>query len=109
MNSETLEMFSNRNGVLVPTFQGSTYKQELDEARLGAQLKRVLELMSDEVWRTLREISDAVEAPEASVSSRLRDLRKPQFGGHKVESRRRGEAQRGLWEYRLLSDVGHNL
>jgi hypothetical protein len=37
--------------------------------------------------------------PEASISARLRDFRKEQFGKHVVERRRRSQGQ---WEYRLI-------
>lgn len=52
-------------------------------------------------WWTLGEIVAHVGGSEASVSARLRDLRKKQFGGFIVERRRRGEAKRGLFEYRV--------
>ena len=57
--------------------------------------------MRDGAWRTLDEISVAVGAPPASVSARLRDLRKEKFGAHLVERRSRGERGRGLYEYRV--------
>lgn len=37
-------------------------------------------------------------AAVASISARLRDLRKPKFGGYVVERRRRTV---GTWEYRV--------
>jgi hypothetical protein len=55
--------------------------------------------MRDGRWRRLTAIAIAAQAPEASVSARLRDLRKERFGSHTVE--RRYVAQ-GLWEYRVL-------
>jgi hypothetical protein len=69
-----------------------------DQRRLGAQAQAVFNLMSDGEWRTLHEISAATGYPEASCSSRLRDYRKPRFGAHHVERRRRTE---GTWEYRV--------
>lgn len=57
--------------------------------------------MLDGVWRTLPEIASAIGAPEASVSARLRDLRKPKFGGFDVGRKARGDASEGLYEYRL--------
>ena len=73
-----------------------------DAARLGAQMARVRDLMRDARWRTLREIAAATGDPEASVSARLRDLRKRRHGAHCVESRRRAGAEaRGVWEYRV--------
>ena len=50
------------------------------------------------VGYTLAQIADDCAASEASVSARLRDLRKPRFGGHTVERRRRTQS---VWEYRL--------
>jgi len=84
-----------------PRFDGATFSPEHDEARLGAQMSRVLTVMRDGEWRTLAELSRAAEAPEASVSARLRDLRKARFGAWTIARRRRGEPARGLWEYRL--------
>jgi len=83
-------------------FGGDTYEPELDESRLKAQLNRVRKLMRDAEWRTLAEISEVTGDPQASVSARLRDHRKEQFGGHTVNRRRRGEGRRGLFEYQLI-------
>ncbi len=81
-------------------FDGATYQPDKDQARLGAQLQRVLVVMQvGGRWRTLQEIASITGDPEASVSARIRDLRKPKFGGHQVEHRRRDGA--GLWEYKL--------
>lgn len=76
----------------------ATIEQELDAPRLGRQLLAVRLLMADGQWRTLREISEATKAPEASASARLRELR---HDGHTVERRRRGDPRAGLHEYRL--------
>jgi hypothetical protein len=70
--------------------------------RLNGQQRRVYLAMRDGAWRTLREIADATGDPDASVSARLRDLRKEKFGGFIVERRRRGETPKGTHEYRLL-------
>jgi len=51
--------------------------------------------MNDIVWPTSH--------PEASVSARLRDLRKEKFGGHVVERR---AVKRGLFEYRVIVRKG---
>lgn len=79
-------------------FDGETYVHERDSDRLGAQLRRVREFMADGAWRTLEQIAVATNSPPASVSARLRDMRKPRFGGHLVERR---YLRRGLFEYRL--------
>ena len=82
-------------------FDGATYSSQHDGARLATQLGRVLALMADGKWRTLREIQEAVGGSEAGVSARLRDCRKAKFGGRTVLRRRRGEPSEGLWEYRF--------
>ena len=63
-------------GLPLLDFDGSTYKPDRDSQRLNAQGLRVWKLMSDQGWRTLKEISAATGDPEASVSARLRDFRK---------------------------------
>jgi hypothetical protein len=92
----------------LPLFQfgGRTYEAKLDAQRLGAQLTRVLQAMSDGRWRTLSEIQAHIfdtlkkRDPEASISARLRDIRKL-YGEPAMESRRRVEdGVDGLWEYR---------
>lgn len=83
---------------LVPTPSGDTYDHDRDGARLASLGARVRECMADGAWRTLREIANHTGAPEASVSARLRDLRKPSFGGHTV---RRKYLAHGLWVYSL--------
>ena len=80
-------------------FDGDTYDHERDAVRLGEQTQKVYWLMQDGHWRTLQQIADATGAPEASVSARLRDLRKLRFGKHEVMRR---YIARGLFEYRLV-------
>lgn len=80
-------------------FDGATYDHDQDGVRLSRQFERVRDLMLDGKWRTLREISVLLGFPEASVSARLRDLRKPEFGGFHVEHER---ISGGLWRYRLI-------
>lgn len=84
-------------------FDGVTYEAVFDRERLGAQLRRVFDTMSDGAWHTLREIAlQTGDKSEAAISARLRDLRKDRFGGFTVERRRRGTPSAGLWEYRIL-------
>lgn len=80
------------------TFDGSTYDPLMDKDRLATLLGRVFSLMADGRWRTLAQIRERVGGSEASVSARLRDLRKRPFGAYTVEHRR---VAGGLWEYRL--------
>lgn len=82
-------------------FDGRTFDAEQDESRLASQLLAVRTLMVDGVWRSLSEIEGTLGYPQASVSARLRDLRKPKFGGYRVEGRRRKQGG-GTWEYRVL-------
>lgn len=77
---------------------GATYDASFDEARLGEQLRRVWERVRCGDWLTLSEIAAETGDPEASVSARLRQLRAM---GVDVQRRRRGEAARGCWEYRV--------
>lgn len=83
-------------------FGGSTYDARRDGKRLGKQMRAVRDLMlelEDWEWVTLSDISNASGYPEASISARLRDLRKDAFGGYRVDRRRRAGA--GTWEYRV--------
>ena len=82
-------------------FDGHTYQPELDFGRLTSQLIRVYVAMRDGQWRTLDELQVLAGGQQAAVSARLRDLRKVKFGAHMVERRRRGNGERGLFEYRL--------
>jgi DNA-binding Lrp family transcriptional regulator len=61
-------------------------------------MRAVYALMQDGQWRTLAVIAEECKASEASVSARLRDLRKLRYGGYFVERRR---VRSDLWEYRL--------
>jgi hypothetical protein len=87
-------------------FDGATYDRGLDGIRLTGQLQRVFDYMETGQWRTIPEIASKVGGSEAAVSARLRDLRKPKFGGYLVEKRRVGDPTDGLWEYRLLLQAG---
>jgi hypothetical protein len=82
-------------------FNGPDYDPDLDNARLTGQIRRVFKLMRDGVWRTLSEIETGTGDPQSSISAQLRHLRKERFGGHKVDKRRRGKAESGLFEYSL--------
>ena len=77
---------------------GPAYVPGLDRDRITGQMRDVLDLMIDGEWRTLFDISGALDAPESSVSAQLRHLRKSQFGAFVVEKRRRTS---GTWEYRV--------
>lgn len=102
MTQESLNFPSKPLPLSEVRFDGSTYDAALDGDRLGKQMEAVFKLMADCEWRTLAEIEAATRYPQASISARLRDLRKPRFGGYVVNRRRRGEGKRGLFEYSLV-------
>lgn len=74
------------------------------DPRLQTQLERVFEHMTGEFrWHTLENVARALNIPQSSVSARLRDLRKPRFGGFLVE---RQLVQDGLYLYRVHGGSG---
>jgi hypothetical protein len=84
---------------------GPAYDENLDGDRLRKQHNAVKNLMLDGKWRTLREISQALDYPESSISAQLRHLRKVRFGCYTVLKQRRylmGERSAGTWEYKVL-------
>lgn len=83
----------------ITDFDGKTYVPSLDRKRLTLQLDVVKNLMADGVWRTLAQIEDITGAPQASISARLRDLRKERFGGYRVDRTR--SPTLGTWWYRV--------
>ena len=85
-------------------FGGDTYSGAVDGVRLKGQLDDVFSLMEDREWRTLREISSVTGHPEASISARLRDIRKEKvFKNYTMTARRKGEG--GTWEYRVIREL----
>lgn len=81
------------------------YVPERDNDRLDSQLERVKTLMLDGRWRSLEEIATATGDPhDASISARLRDLRKPRFGEYVVDRR---YVANGLYQYRVLTREQH--
>lgn len=77
---------------------GETFSPPRDRKRLNRQAQDIFDLIHDGEWRTLTQISNATNHPEASVSARLRDFRKVRFGGYDIQRR---FVSRGLFEYRL--------
>lgn len=65
----------------------------------GRQLGIVWDVMRDGGWHTLAELARATDMPEASISARLRDLRKPEHGGWTVSKRGAGG---GKFAYRVV-------
>lgn len=89
------------------TFDGHTFDPEQDEDRLKRQFNDVWRVMFDQQWHTLRGLSARTGHPEASISARLRDFRKPKFGAHTV-LRRREAFGAGTFEYQLVPNYGPN-
>lgn len=81
-----------------PEFDGQTYEAARDRVRLSGSLLRIFRAMSDGGWWTLPELARVGQCSVAAASARVRDLRKPKFGGHEVERRYQGE---GVWKYRM--------
>lgn len=79
-------------------FGGETYNRGRDYTRLKGQLLKVFRFMQDREWHTLAPIVSAAGGTTASVTARLRDLRKKKFGGYIVQA---NCIKRGLWEYRM--------
>jgi hypothetical protein len=90
---------SESAGPYEPHFNGPEYVPTRDWERLTTQVGRVFTCMKDRQWRTLREISNATNDPEASVSAQLRHLRKERFGSHTVN---RKHIKNGLYKYQLI-------
>ena len=85
----------------MPTFDGETYSPAQDGPRLSGQLARVQAAMSQGGWWTLAELSAAAGGAEASVSARLRDLRKARNGSWVIERKRATDLGPGVWLYQM--------
>lgn len=109
MNSQPtfFEVYDLTPPPMPPKFDGETIIEGWDAERLGGQWKRVFDVMSDGRYRTLEEIqteilrTTGIHDSITGISARTRDFRKSKWGGHWVNSRRRGDEKRGVWEYSL--------
>lgn len=79
-------------------FDGATYEPVRDRERLTAQLDRVRKVMESGKKVTLTYLARVCDCSEASVSARLRDLRKKRFGGFTIE---RTYKEKGVFEYQM--------
>ena len=95
---ESSPLFGAASQPTLPDPDGATFDPALDRDRLSRQHRLVWSVIQDGLWYTLAELSTITGCPEASVSARLRDFRKPKFGLHDVQRRRRTDGQ---FEYRL--------
>jgi hypothetical protein len=81
---------------------GPSYDPQHDGARLRHQHEKIRDwMLAQNAWKTLAEMRAALNYPESSISAQLRHLRKAQFGGYRVEKRRRSIAA-GTWEYKVF-------
>jgi hypothetical protein len=66
-----------------------------EAARYTEQMKQILRLMLDGAWRSKKEIRVALGFDEdVAVDSRLRDLRKSQYGALEVTCQKQGKVYR---------------
>lgn len=83
-------------------FHGQSYDAKQDYQRLAGQMKTIFEIMRDGVWRTTQELATLLNTPnQASCEANLRNLRKPENGGHMILRKNRNNV-RGCSEYRLM-------
>ncbi|MGW8177564.1 MAG: hypothetical protein ACWGQW_02045 [bacterium] len=86
-----------------PPFDGETYGEE-DYPRLKSQLEAVRKRLKDGKWHTIQDLAEYArnttgrQVTEASISARIRDLRKKKFGGYTVWRLNYGN---GLWKYKM--------
>ena len=93
---------------------GWSYDRESTRTQLEIVRDVMLSAAECDAWLTLTEISRMARFGEASISAQLRHLRREQFGGYRVEKRRREtEASSvitkmlapGKWEYHIVRDA----
>jgi hypothetical protein len=93
-NSDTVSRANQLSG----DRDGETFNRTRDRNRLDVQSLDVWLFMNDGKWHTSKEIEDGTGYNWSSANARLRDWRKPQFGGHTVDRMSMGG---GLFAYRL--------
>lgn len=78
---------------------------ELAEPTVHSLTDMVIALMSNRMWWTPLELCEeiwrtrGIRVSDSTATARIRDCRKPQFGGHTVSIRRRSGSK--MYEYRL--------
>lgn len=85
-------------------FHGKTYDRDLDGPRLNQQLDTVKLFLAVNPmrWWSPREFEEHLHPHSwCSISARLRDLRKKEFGSWTIQRRRR-EGITGTFEYRYV-------
>ena len=74
----------------------------IDEPRTLPNQDLIRDLMIDEVWRTYREVGNAVGLPAETIGSHLRNLRMEKGGGYVLCRKPRLRREAGLYEYQML-------
>jgi hypothetical protein len=83
-------------------FDGVTISPQVDDNRLTILQGRVYSYLRQHDWVTLRQLSEACNGTETSVSARIRDLRKSRWGSHEIHTCHvTGD---GVWRYKMVSD-----
>ena len=81
-------------------FSGPFIDPKKDDRRLTGQLKAVWDILQDRKPHTLPELQECLGLTmTTSISARIRDLRKKEFGSHDVLTER---VSKGLYRYTLL-------
>ncbi len=84
---------------LTEQFDGATYNEARDGARLRSQLERVKAALSDGQWWTVQDLVRLAGGSDSSITARCRDLRKASKGAYTIQSKNLG---RGSWIYRMV-------
>lgn len=72
---------------------------------MAKQVDEIRDFLSSGCWYTIDEIVRMTSYAPQSVSARLRDLRKPEFGGHTISRRPvpDGVFKGKTYEYRMVA------
>lgn len=87
------------------TFDSGVTLTDDDHVRLGAQLRRVLAVMSDGQWWSVPELQAEIATrfdvhdPEPSISAQIRNAKKIKHGAHDVRRIRVGN----VFKFRLVT------
>lgn len=84
-----------------PDFDGADYQPDRDKQRLTTGQHKVRMYMENAGWKTIMQISEALDMYPPSVSADLRNLRKERFGGRTVDRR---YVRNGVYEYYLVPE-----
>lgn len=99
----SLKAIMNEPGFAVPRM--ATKPKPVPIRGTDISLRTILSVMQDGKWRTLRELKLAVpKLCERTIAARIRDLRKPEFGGYTIERERVGRTLRH--QYRVAINAG---